>query len=60
MNITYLKAHNGKKPGDTEEVADGLGNYLVRVGVAEESSAKPKQEKKPRQTKELKQEIETK
>lgn len=60
MNITYLKPHNGNKPGDTEEVPEGLGNYLIRCKIAAETPSKPKQEKKPRQTKELKQEMETK
>lgn len=62
MNITYLKPHNGNRPGDTEEVPEGLGNYLIRCCVAEETAEAParKQEKKPKQTKELKQEMETK
>lgn len=34
MKITYLKSHNGKSQGDTDNVSDELGKYLVRCGVA--------------------------
>jgi len=40
MEVKYLKAHNGKYPGDTSVVKDGLGKYLVAMNVAVEESAK--------------------
>jgi len=40
MEVKYLKAHNGKSPGDTSVVEDGLGKYLVAMNVAVEESAK--------------------
>lgn len=34
MEITYLKNHLNKKAGDTANVSNERGNYLVRIGVA--------------------------
>jgi len=36
MKIKYLKQHNSFKTGDTQEVDEALGNYLVNVGAAKE------------------------
>jgi len=67
MNITYLKPFGYKNTGDTHEVTDALGNYLVRCKVAVLTEDKPtKRERKSKAdkqdvtTKELKEEIENK
>lgn len=62
MKIQFLKPHMSFSDGDSTEVADGLANYLIRVGAAEEHSGdedKPKRGRK-KQTKEFKQDLETK
>lgn len=56
MKIKYLKSHNGNNVGATENVPEGLGNYLVSCKVAEIVKDKPKRE----QTKDLKQDLEKK
>lgn len=42
MKVKYLKPHNGKSQGDTEEVDDDLGNYLVAMNVVKEVKTKEK------------------
>jgi hypothetical protein len=62
MKIQFLKPHMSFSEGDVTEVADQLGNYLIRVSAAEEHSDdedKPKRGRK-KQTKEFKQDLETK
>lgn len=53
MKIKLLKDHLDNTAGDTIEVKQQRGGYLVRVGVAEETKAKS-------ETKELKQEYHNK
>lgn len=44
MKVKFKKDHLDNKAKDTKDVADDLGNYLVRTGVADE--VKPKKKKK--------------
>lgn len=44
MKVKFLKKHDVYSAGDTEDLPEGLANYLIRCLVAEE--AKPKKEKK--------------
>jgi len=47
MKVKFLKPHDVYSKGDTEDLPEGLANYLVRCLVAEESKEiKPKKEKK--------------
>lgn len=56
MKVKFLKSHDVYSEGDTDDLPQELANYLIRCMVAEEySEAKPK-----KQTKEFKQDLETK
>lgn len=43
MEITLLKDHLDHTAGDTIEVTEKRGGYLLRVGVAEENTKELKQ-----------------
>jgi len=36
MEVKYLRPHNGNNIGDTENVPDDIGKYLIVPGVAKE------------------------
>lgn len=44
MKITLLKNHLNHTAGDTIEVTEERGNYLVCVGKAEAGETEPKQQ----------------
>lgn len=46
MKVKFLKSHDVYNNGDTENLPEGLANYLIRCKVAEEYKEKPKKEKK--------------
>jgi len=50
MKVKFLKSHDVYKAGDTEELPEGLANYLIQCTVAELATEKkvikPKLEKK--------------
>jgi len=47
MKVKFLKPHDVYSKGDTEDLPEGLSNYLVRCLVAEEyTEPKAKKEKK--------------
>jgi len=47
MKITFLKDHLDHTAGDSIEVTEERGGYLVRVGVAGESKKQTKELKEP-------------
>jgi len=54
MDVKYLRAHNGKSLGETETVSEGIGKYMITLGVAEEVKVKKemhKEEVKPKKAK---------
>lgn len=57
MKVEFLKNHMKHKSGSKADVSQEQGVYFIRVGVAKEVTEKPK---KAKETKELKQDLETK
>lgn len=47
MTVEFLKDHQQYKATDVANVPEGIGNYLVRVGVAKATDAKEKKAPRP-------------
>ena len=54
MKVTLLKDHNQYAAGDHADVEDGIGEYLVRMGVAEPAGKEKKEIPHTREKKEHK------
>lgn len=51
MVVQFLREHFSHKEGDTAEVTEETGNYLIRCGVAESYELKEKKETKSKREK---------